>query len=297
MAKQRSTARSTSNGKGDQYGSRKMAENGHKNGGIINDQPAHGFFYSLFHFTIVPLFLIISCPNAVLVLWYTAAKCGGSYLLMSQKLTANGLLNGLREVWSDVEWGNPVVCGIIGGYMLFALVLMIILPGPTAHGPVSPKGNTPVYKDNGFFCFVVTIIAFCGLTYVLKTHYGVSPTIIYDQFDDVLATLHVSSLIFCAFLYFKGLISPTTNDCGSSGNPIFDYYWGTELYPRIFGIDVKVFTNCRFGMTIWPLLILVFAPEKLRTTWIRGQYVGFCLPAYGLLHQVFLVGSRIHANN
>lgn len=29
---------------------------------------------------------------------------------------------------------------------------------------------------------------------------------------------------------------------------------GTELYPRIFGWDVKVFTNCRFGMMFWALV-------------------------------------------
>ena len=44
-----------------------------------------------------------------------------------------------------------------------------------------------------------------------------------------------------------------------SGNPIFDFYWGTELYPNIFGVDIKVFTNCRMGMTIWPLLCVIFA--------------------------------------
>ena len=259
MAKHRTTASSATNGKTEQNGSRNKTENGHKNGDVIMTQPSHGLFYSLFNFTVVPLFLIIACPNAVLLIWYTATKCGGSYLMMSQKLTENGLLNGLRGIWAGVEFANPVICSIIAGYMLFALLLMIILPGPTGYGPVSPKGNTPVYKDNGFFCFVVTIITFCALTYVLKTQYGVSPTIIYDRFNDVLATLHIFSLIFCAFLYMKGLFFPSSNDSGSSGNPIFDYYWGTELYPRILGIDVKVFTNCRFGMTVWPLLILIFA--------------------------------------
>ena len=265
MAKQRSTgapSMTSLNGKREENGWDGETTNGFRNGKVASIEPQHGFFYSFFHFTIVPLFLILSCPNAVLVFWYTAEKCGGSFLLMSQKLTENGLLSGLRQLWGGVQWGDPVICDIIGGYMLFALILMIILPGPTSYGPVSPKGNTPIYKDNGFFCFLVTIVTFAGLTYVLKTQYGVSPTIIYDRFDEVLATLHIFSLIFCAFLYVKGLFFPTTNDSGSSGNPIFDYYWGTELYPRIFGIDVKVFTNCRFGMTVWPLLMLTFAVKS-----------------------------------
>ena len=40
---------------------------------------------------------------------------------------------------------------------------------------------------------------------------------------------------------------------------IFDIFWGTELYPRFghalwdIGWDVKLFTNCRFGMMYWGL--------------------------------------------
>jgi 7-dehydrocholesterol reductase len=82
---------------------------------------------------------------------------------------------------------------------------------------------------------------------------------VYDIFGDILATLTLFSLVFCLFLYLKGLVAPSTSDHGSSGNPIFDFYWGTELYPRILGVDVKVFTNCRFGMTIWPLLCLIYS--------------------------------------
>ena len=42
-------------------------------------------------------------------------------------------------------------------------------------------------------------------------------------------------------------------DHSVSGNFIFDYYWGTELHPRIAGWDVKLFINSRIGMMGWPL--------------------------------------------
>src|SRR5690606_21329545 len=42
----------------------------------------------------------------------------------------------------------------------------------------------------------------------------------------------------------------------------FDYYWGTELYPKIFGWDVKMFTNCRFGMMSWPLILLSYLAKQ-----------------------------------
>jgi 7-dehydrocholesterol reductase len=36
-------------------------------------------------------------------------------------------------------------------------------------------------------------------------------------------------------------------------------FWGTELYPRILGWDLKEFTNCRFGMMYWQVGILCYA--------------------------------------
>ena len=49
-------------------------------------------------------------------------------------------------------------------------------------------------------------------------------------------------------------------DAGRSGAGfIFDYYWGMELYPRIWGVDVKKFVNCRFSMSYWQLAGISFA--------------------------------------
>ena len=162
-------------------------------------------------------------------------------------------------MWSHVNTPSPAVVCIFVGYCAFALTLMRLVPGRTVYGPLTPKGNRPQYKDNGFSCFLITIAAFLVLTVVLKTRFSLSPTIVYDRFDEVLALLNIFSLLLCLALYVKGLVAPSSSDSGSSGNVIFDYYWGTELYPRVLGFDVKVFTNCRFGMTVWALLVCVFA--------------------------------------
>jgi hypothetical protein len=73
------------------------------------------------------------------------------------------------------------------------------------------------------------------------------------------AFLNMSALLLCVGLYFKGRFAPSTKDAGHSGNFIFDMFWGTELYPRFghsiwpIGWDVKLWTNCRFGMMYWGL--------------------------------------------
>ena len=50
--------------------------------------------------------------------------------------------------------------------------------------------------------------------------------------------LNAFALLFCAFLCIKGLYFPSTKDSGSSGNVVVDFYWGTELYPRVWGVYV-----------------------------------------------------------
>ena len=76
----------------------------------------------------------------------------------------------------------------------------------------------------------------------------------------------------------KGLYFPSTTDCGTTGNFIVDFYWGTELYPRIFGWDVKVFTNCRFGLMLWALLpISVAYAQKEEFNGISNEIIVNCL--------------------
>ena len=224
---------------------------------MSGDPPKSGLM-SAINKTLGPIMLMVYSPNMVMFMWYAAAHCDGSFSELASRILEKGVVAGVAEIWSNVSLGTPVVLYAIFGYMLFALFLQVTMPGPRAEGPVTPKGNVPVYKDNGFVCFLVTIASFVGLTCYLKKH-GLTPTVVYDRFDEVLVTLTLFSLVFCLVLQFKGYFFPSSSDHGSSGNLLFDFYWGTELYPRVLGIDVKVFTNCRFGMTVWPLLCLIFA--------------------------------------
>ena len=107
--------------------------------------------------------------------------------------------------------------------------------------------------------FAITVGLFLTCSYVLHLF---PASILYDNLGDILGCCNVFALLFCVVLYLKGRFAPSTPDHGLSGNPIFDYYWGTELYPNIFGWDVKRFTNCRFGMMGWPLLLLSYAAKQ-----------------------------------
>ena len=167
---------------------------------------------------------------------------------------------------------------LVLSFMAVALVLERILPGKIDFGPETATGHVPRYVDNGVaHCFVYSLLFFLGsnlgpcgeveeerllpaaignffdMTGVCGVYRPYSFGVLYDLFPSSLAFLNIFGILFCVFLMLKGIHFPSTQDNGSSGTWVKDYLWGTELYPRVFGLDIKRFINCRFSMTYWQL--------------------------------------------
>ncbi|CAN0152501.1 unnamed protein product, partial [Hapterophycus canaliculatus] len=138
---------------------------------------------------------------------------------------------------------------------------MVGLPGKTFHANPTASGHIPVYKANGMFSYIVTLATLC----ILVATDRLDPTNVYDKLGEIFAGLSFFSLFFVLGLTLKGLFFPSTDDSGSNGSFLQDYWWGTELYPRVFGADVKMFTNCRFGMMYWAVgaVIYAFAQQEM----------------------------------
>jgi len=204
----------------------------------------------------LPVLLILACPPSVMLFWYALTGLNGSVTRLADVIINEGPVDLLYRIWGPVFFGTPRAWMIIGVFALSQLAMMRLVPGRAYQGPVTPAGNIPVYKDNGLASYGVTLTLFCVLSFGFHVF---SPSIIYDHFNEILGALNFTSLVFCLLLYVKGRFYPSSSDSGYTGNFIFDYYWGTELYPRVLGWDVKMFTNCRFGMMGWPLIIISFA--------------------------------------
>uniref|UniRef100_M4FIU9 7-dehydrocholesterol reductase n=1 Tax=Brassica campestris TaxID=3711 RepID=M4FIU9_BRACM len=90
-----------------------------------------------------------------------------------------------------------------------------------------------------------------------------NPAIVYDHLGAIFSALIFGCFIFCVLLYVKVHVAPSSSDSGSCGNLIIDFYWGMELYPRIGkNFDIKVFTNCRFGMMSWAVLAVTYCIKQ-----------------------------------
>ncbi len=206
-----------------------------------------------------PLVLILICPALVMLVWYTNVSLDGSVSKLFSLFAQDGVFSTIYSLWSPLFFGTADAWKILATFAAVELLLMKALPGKKIHGPVTPKGNVPVYKTNGITSFLFTMALF----YLGAFQFNLfSPGIIYDNFGGLLGALNVFSLLFCLFLYFKGRYKPSSTDSGTTGDAVTDYFWGMELYPRIFGWDVKMFTNCRFGIMGWGLIIVSFACKQ-----------------------------------
>lgn len=155
---------------------------------------------SIWNKTAVPLFLMLSTPNVALIMWYVAVHCDGSYAVFASRFSGKPFFTSLMDLWATMRPPSPFSVLVFTGFCVWSILMMKILPGKTIKGPLTPKGNIPVYVDNGFLNYVVTMTTFLIITVLLKTQ-GLSTTVVYDRFDEFIATLQVFSPVFCLFLY------------------------------------------------------------------------------------------------
>ena len=145
-----------------------------------------------------PLLLILLCPPFVMLMWYTNTELGGSLGELWNLMIQQGFLQTTCGIWKPYFWGSATAWLIISCFIVFELALMRLLPGKIVYGPITPQGNTPVYKANGVLAFITTITVFFVATFGLGLF---SATILYDNLGYILGALNIFSLIFCVFLY------------------------------------------------------------------------------------------------
>jgi 7-dehydrocholesterol reductase len=58
---------------------------------------------------------------------------------------------------------------------------------------------------------------------------------------------------------------------------MYEFYRGMEIHPRLMGVDVKQWTNCRVGLMGWQVLILAFFIAGLRQGFNPGHFANVFL--------------------
>jgi 7-dehydrocholesterol reductase len=165
------------------------------------------------------------------------------------------------------------------------LFLKTLPPQNIVHGPTTPAGLQASYVDNGIHAFVMTIVLFV-------TGSDLGPMRLYpidvwvNHLPELFVVTNVFSFALCTWLLLRTYWVPRSRDYSTSGSLIADYYVGRELHPTFLGgIDIKQFTNCRFGMMLWPVMVVSSAGHEYK---VRGS-LSYATMVTGGLQMLYLI--------
>lgn len=124
-------------------------------------------------------------------------------------------------------------------------------------GPTNVDGTTPTYADNGLSFWFVTSILVSFISFISPKF----TNLFTENFIPFILTCNILGLLFVIYLYNKDKNDyfDKEEDDKKGHSALFKFYRGLKFHPTIFGVDIKQWTNCRFGMIAWQLIILIFA--------------------------------------
>lgn len=122
-------------------------------------------------------------------------------------------------------------------------------------GPKNVDGFEPTYNDQGFLFWLASIILIVFICLRWKNF----PKKFTENFISIILTFNIFGLLFVGYLYLRDKENYWGKKEEKNLSPFFKFYRGLKFHPQIAGVDVKQWTNCRFGMISWQLIIIIFA--------------------------------------
>jgi len=188
---------------------------------------------------------MLSLPGVIFFLYYA---CNKDFKLPGVDLRQLANVK-LPDPCELLSWK---ACGIVTGWFGFQVLLERMLPGKVLEGVdlASAVGEGRLqYRMNGHAAFWTS----AGCLALL----GPKLSMLYDEFTALAGASTLFSFGLTCYLYatsFKegALLAKG----GNSGNPVYDFFIGRELNPRIGSFDLKQFCELRPGLIGWVALNL-----------------------------------------
>lgn len=154
--------------------------------------------------------------------------------------------------------------GIFLGWMALQVALHLILPGRKLQGVQLPNGSRLTYKLNGLTNFWVTLGVLAYFGFYKRT---LNLSWAYDNYVPLMTASIIFSIALSVYLYARSFAQGALLAAhGDTGTPIYDFFIGRELNPRIGSLDLKEFCELYPGLIGWVALNLAMAHKQLITT-------------------------------
>uniref|UniRef100_A0A7N8YQB1 Delta(14)-sterol reductase TM7SF2 n=1 Tax=Mastacembelus armatus TaxID=205130 RepID=A0A7N8YQB1_9TELE len=183
----------------------------------------------------IPIFL----PLTVLFLICVSQSPEASVLQWPPPLPSTG------QLWEPLA---PVL--LLGWIALHALLYMVPL-GKVSEGLVLRDGTRLKYPINGFHGLCIS-----GVVLMLLLGLGAPLGYLFELLLPLAVCAIAVSFLFSIYLYIRSFWAPSHTLAlgGNTGNPLYDFFIGRELNPRIGNFDLKYFCELRPGLIGWVLI-------------------------------------------
>ncbi|KAH7148894.1 ergosterol biosynthesis ERG4/ERG24 family-domain-containing protein [Dactylonectria macrodidyma] len=175
-------------------------------------------------------------------------------------------------------------------YLVYAGACYCLLPGVWGKGkPLPHMDNKQLpYFCNAYVSLYVTLAVLAGLHFS-----GAWPLYtVLDEFGPLLSVAILSGFIVSFVAYFSAIWRGKQHRM--TGYPIYDFFMGAELNPRLFGIlDFKMFFEVRMPWYILLILSLATAARQYETYGYVSGEVWFLVMAHFLYANACAKGEEL----
>ncbi|KAL1987542.1 hypothetical protein VTN96DRAFT_3469 [Rasamsonia emersonii] len=225
------------------------------------------------------LSMMIGFPLLMYYMWIGATYYDGKFPVPSKDQTWPEFFEHLAHLVYEGAFPSLKAWAIYWVFFVFEALCYMFLPGITIMGrPLPHEGGKQLpYYCSAVWSFYTTLVVAMALhiTGLFKLY-----TII-DEFGPLMSVAILSGFLVSFIAYFSALARGAQHRM--TGYPIYDFFMGAELNPRMFGIlDFKMFFEVRLP---WYILLLVTmgaaARQYQQYGYVSGE-VGFLLMAHFL---------------
>jgi delta14-sterol reductase len=174
---------------------------------------------------------------------------------LAAHLSARGGLQLLHDAAS--QWDTRVFL-LYCAYWASLAVLYLVLPGRRVQGVVLPTGERLPYPLNGLLSLALVVAVALGAFYFYEAIPGVRLTALLAILPALTLANIAFSTLLSAFLYAYSFRPGAVllAQGGHTSSPVYNFFIGRELNPRLAGLDLKYFCELRPGLFQWLLLNL-----------------------------------------
>ncbi|KAF2230329.1 c-24(28) sterol reductase [Viridothelium virens] len=223
--------------------------------------------------------MMIGFPLLMWYMWVGATYYDGHFPTRSQGQSYSEFVRHLAHLVYIGAFPHAKAWLIYWTFFVFEGICYLYMPGVYTHGKPLPHlgGRKLQYYCSGVSSFYTTMVVALALHFsgLFKLY-----TLI-DEFGPILSVAIISGFLVSVVAYLSALRRGAQHRM--TGYPIYDFFMGAELNPRMFGwLDFKMFFEVRLPWYILYLLSLGAAARQYEQYGYVSGEVGFVLMAHWL---------------